>query len=84
MRPLHCHRIIFGSVSGAALLPLAKENGAKLVILNRERTDFDGLADLAVHAEIDNILEPSDPNLLKRATGESSPSSRSKHLRGPT
>ena len=40
----------------AALLPLAKENGAKLVILNRERTDFDGLADLAIHAEIGDFL----------------------------
>ena len=40
----------------AALLPLAKENGAKLVILNREKTDFDGLADLAIHAEIGDFL----------------------------
>ena len=40
----------------AALLPLAKENGAKLVILNREKTDFDRLADLAIHAEIGDFL----------------------------
>jgi len=40
----------------AALLPLAKENGAKLVILNRDETDFDGLADLSVRAEIGDFL----------------------------
>ncbi len=40
----------------AALLPLAKKNGAKLVILNREETDFDGLADLAIHSEIGSFL----------------------------
>ncbi len=40
----------------AALLPLAKEHGAKLVILNREKTDFDGLADLAIRAEIGDFL----------------------------
>ncbi|MAI11977.1 MAG: NAD-dependent deacetylase [Rhodospirillaceae bacterium TMED167] len=40
----------------AALLPLAKENGAKLVILNREKTDFDELADLSIRAEIGDFL----------------------------
>lgn len=40
----------------AGLLPLARENGAKLVILNREKTDFDRLADLAIHAEIGDFL----------------------------
>jgi len=40
----------------AALLPLAKENGAKLVILNRDETDFDGLANLSVRAEIGDFL----------------------------
>ena len=35
-----------------ALLPLAIENGAKLVILNRDNTDFDRTADLCIHAEI--------------------------------
>ncbi|MGI8839415.1 MAG: SIR2 family NAD-dependent protein deacylase, partial [Caulobacteraceae bacterium] len=32
--------------------PLAKRNGAKLVIVNREATDQDGLADLALREEI--------------------------------
>ena len=36
----------------AALLPLAIDNGAKLIILNRDKTDFDRAADLSIHAEI--------------------------------
>ena len=35
---------------------IAKRHGAKLVILNREPTDQDGLADLVVHGEIGPIL----------------------------
>ncbi|HWJ99234.1 MAG TPA: Sir2 family NAD-dependent protein deacetylase [Xanthobacteraceae bacterium] len=43
----------------AAGFPLmAKQNGAKLVILNRERTGFDARADLVVHDDIGDILEP--------------------------
>jgi NAD-dependent deacetylase len=42
----------------AAGLPLlAKRNGARLVILNREPTDFDAVADLVVHADIGAALE---------------------------
>jgi len=37
---------------------LAKRNGARLVILNREPTDFDDIADLVVHADIGAVLEP--------------------------
>jgi NAD-dependent deacetylase len=37
---------------------LAKENGARLVILNREPTDFDGMADLVIRADIGSALEP--------------------------
>lgn len=41
----------------AAGFPLtAKQNGAKLVILNREATDMDDFADLVVHAEIGPTL----------------------------
>ncbi len=41
----------------AAVFPaLAKRHGAKLVILNREPTDQDGIADLAIHAEIGPTL----------------------------
>lgn len=50
----------------AAGLPvLAKEAGARLVILNREPTDLDGLADLVLHEEIGPTLErllPSGDN----------------------
>ncbi len=37
---------------------LAKQNGARLVILNREPTDLDGRADLVVRDDIGDILEP--------------------------
>ncbi|MDC7785247.1 NAD-dependent deacetylase [Rhodoplanes sp. TEM] len=35
---------------------LAKRNGARLVILNREPTEFDEAADLVVHADIGSVL----------------------------
>ena len=35
---------------------LAKRNGAKLVIINREATDLDGMADLVINAEIGDTL----------------------------
>jgi NAD-dependent deacetylase len=37
---------------------LAKRNGARLVILNREPTDFDDEADLVVREDIGDVLEP--------------------------
>lgn len=41
----------------AATIPaLAKRNGARLIILNREPTDLDDVADLAFHAEIGETL----------------------------
>src|SRR5690348_10120985 len=43
----------------AAGFPLrAKQNGAQLIILNREPTDLDGMADLVVRDDIGDILEP--------------------------
>jgi NAD-dependent deacetylase len=43
----------------AAGFPLmAKRNGAALVIINREPTEFDDLADLVVHQDIGTVLEP--------------------------
>lgn len=43
----------------AAGFPLmAKQNGAALVIINRERTEFDDAANLVVHADIGDVLEP--------------------------
>lgn len=37
---------------------MAKKNGAKLVILNREETELDPIADLVVHEEIGPTLAP--------------------------
>lgn len=37
---------------------LAKRNGAQLVIVNREATEFDGIADLVIHADIGSVLSP--------------------------
>jgi NAD-dependent deacetylase len=43
----------------AAGFPLmAKRNGAALVIINREATDFDAAADLVVRQDIGTVLEP--------------------------
>ena len=43
----------------AAGFPLmAKRNGAALVIINREPTDFDDAADLVVRQDIGAVLEP--------------------------
>jgi NAD-dependent deacetylase len=43
----------------AAGFPIAaKRNGARLVILNREPTDLDELADLVIRADIGSTLEP--------------------------
>ena len=37
---------------------MAKRNGARLVIINREATDFDDTADLVVRQDIGTVLEP--------------------------
>ena len=43
----------------AAAVPMvAKENGATLVIINREPTDLDDVADLVIRGEIGPVLEP--------------------------
>jgi NAD-dependent deacetylase len=43
----------------AAGFPLmAKRNGARLVIVNREPTDFDDIADLVARDDIGAVLEP--------------------------
>lgn len=43
----------------AAGFPIqAKRNGARLVIVNREPTDIDDMADLVVHGEIGDVMEP--------------------------
>jgi NAD-dependent protein deacetylase/lipoamidase len=54
--------VVIGSslvVWPAAGFPLmAKRNGARLVIINREETDFDAAADLVVRQDIGAVLEP--------------------------
>jgi len=43
----------------AAGFPLmAKRNGARLVIINREPTEFDDIADLVLHHDIGDVLSP--------------------------
>jgi NAD-dependent protein deacetylase/lipoamidase len=43
----------------AAGFPLAaKRNGACLVIINRDETEFDGIADLVLHDDIGTVLAP--------------------------
>lgn len=37
---------------------LAKRNGARLVIINREPTEFDDIADLVIHDDIGTVLAP--------------------------
>jgi NAD-dependent deacetylase len=54
--------LVLGSslvVYPAAALPvIAKQNGATLVIINREPTEMDNFADLVIRAEIGSTLEP--------------------------
>jgi NAD-dependent deacetylase len=40
----------------AAFPAFAKENGARLVIVNREPTPLDEAADLVIHAEIGSVF----------------------------
>ncbi len=53
--------IVLGSslqVFPAASLPqMTKENGARLIIINRDRTPLDSLADLVIHSFIGNVLK---------------------------
>jgi NAD-dependent deacetylase len=37
---------------------MAKRNGSRLVIINREATEFDSAADLVVRQDIGTVLEP--------------------------
>jgi NAD-dependent deacetylase len=47
------------SVMPAAGFPLlAKRHGARLIIINREPTEFDAIADLVVRQDIGTVLEP--------------------------
>ena len=37
---------------------MARRNGARLAIINREPTEFDDIADLVVRLDIGTVLEP--------------------------
>ena len=54
--------LVIGSslvVYPAAAIPvLAKRNGARVVIVNREPTELDDAADLVINADIGAVLEP--------------------------
>ncbi|MCS6937421.1 MAG: NAD-dependent deacylase [Candidatus Bipolaricaulota bacterium] len=41
----------------AGLVPQAKQEGAKVFIVNREPTPFDGIADLVIHSELAPVME---------------------------
>jgi NAD-dependent deacetylase len=56
LRPLPGARLIVGGLSGGGFPLLAKQNGARLAIVNREPTDLDGYADLVLHDEIGPAL----------------------------
>ncbi|MGV3240942.1 Sir2 family NAD-dependent protein deacetylase, partial [Streptococcus hyovaginalis] len=46
------------SVSPANQFPLlAKQTGAKLIIINKEPTQMDGIADIVIHESIGKVLE---------------------------
>jgi NAD-dependent deacetylase len=52
------------SVQPVAKLPeLAKKNGSKLIILNREATPLDNLADLVLNGELKDIFSKISENL---------------------
>jgi NAD-dependent deacetylase len=57
--------LVLGSslvVYPAAGFPLlAKRNGARLAIVNRESTDQDGYADLVLHDEIGPVMSEAAP-----------------------
>jgi len=47
---------------------LAKQSGARLVIINRDPTPLDAIADVVIHSEI-GITLASVEDCLKRMTG---------------
>jgi NAD-dependent deacetylase len=52
------------SVQPVAKLPeLAKKNGSKLIILNRDATPLDNVADLVINGELKDIFSKISPNL---------------------
>ena len=57
MRSVPRAGIVAGGLSGGGLPRLAKRNGAKLAIVNREPTDQDASADLVIHDEIGPTLD---------------------------
>ena len=58
---------------------MAKRNGARLVIINREPTEFDDVADLVVRHDIGTVLAPFIAAWCKRATFDRSMMAASVH-----
>ena len=67
-RSLHRHRLLAGGVAGGRLPLMAKRNGAKLVIITREPTDFDDMADLVAHHDIGDVLEPFISSRIEKSS----------------
>jgi len=50
-------RALLLTLAAAGLPVAAKESGARLVILNREPTPLDDLADMVIRADIGTVLD---------------------------
>lgn len=58
-------------VNPAAQLPeIAKRSGAKLVIINRDETPLDGIADLVINAPLGEVMETIESLLYNQPTDE--------------
>src|SRR5262249_46780121 len=61
--PLSCRfffraRLSFWVCPAPGFALLAKRNGARLVIINREATEFDEIADVVIRQDIGTVLSP--------------------------
>ncbi len=51
MRSFHRHRVISRGTAGSYMPVVAHKSGAKLVIINRDETSCDDIADIVVKAQ---------------------------------
>ena len=58
LRPASRHRLLAGGVAGGGLSDDGEERGANLVIINREPTEQDDIADLVIRHDIGETLGP--------------------------
>ena len=56
VRFIHRYRVVFTGDAGGGVSGIARHNGARLVIINREPTDLDEATDLVLNAEIGEVL----------------------------